>query len=214
MPAPTLMKVLGLTGGVGMGKSATAELLPVRAIPVIDTDELARLVVEPGQPALAEIRAEFGQEIFNSDGTLERKALARLVFSDTNARQKLERILHPRIRHLWREQMQTWRGQGIALAVVVIPLLFETGAETELDATICVACSKTTQLERLSARGWNSEQMEQRINAQWSIDKKMAKANFVIWTEGNIEITALQLDRILHVQAPRTTQTSPQPDKK
>jgi len=199
------MKVLGLTGGVGMGKSATAELLRVRAIPVIDTDELARVVVEPGQPALSEIRAEFGQEIFNSDGTLERKALARLVFSDIDARRKLEGILHPRIRQLWRGQMQTWHSQGLALAVVVIPLLFETGAETELDATICVACSKATQLERLSARGWNSEQIEQRIHAQWPIDKKMAKANFVIWAEGNIEITALQLDRILPGRVQRTT---------
>ncbi len=93
--------------------------------------------------------------------------------------------------------MQAWRSQGIALAVVVIPLLFETGAETDLDETICVACSRATQIERLSARGWNSEQIEQRINAQLPIDTKMAKADFVIWTEGNIEITTLQLDRVL-----------------
>jgi len=203
------MKVLGLTGGVGMGKSATAELLRSRRIPVVDTDDLARVVVEPGQPALTEIRSQFGREVFSSDGSLERKKLAGIVFSDADARKKLERIVHPRIRELWREQIQTWRGQGHAMAIVVIPLLFETGAETELDATICVACSEATQLERLSARGWNVEQMQQRINAQWPIDKKMEKANYVIWTEGSIEITEQQLGRILPAPAQRATDNSP-----
>ncbi len=180
-----------------MGKSTIAQLLRARAIPVIDTDDFARALVEPGQPALAEIRTQFGSEVFSSDGRLDRKILASLIFADADARKKLEGILHPRIRELWREQMKTWRGQGHALAVVVIPLLFETGAETEMDATICVACSEATQLERLLARNWTPEQIQQRINAQWPIEKKVIKANYVIWTEADIEITALQLDRIL-----------------
>ena len=196
------MKVLGLTGGIGMGKSATAQLLRDRSVRVVDTDDLARVAVEPGQPAFAEIRAQFGQEMIGPDGRLERGALGRLVFADTAARKKLEDILHPRIRDLWRVQMETWRLEGHSLAVVVIPLLFETGAETELDATICVACSEASQIQRLSARNWSLEQIQQRINAQWPIERKIAKANYVIWTEASLEITALQLDKILKPYVP------------
>ena len=191
------MKVLGLTGGIGMGKSTTAQLLQDRSVLVVDTDDLARIAVEPGQPALAEIHAQFGQDVIGRDGRLERGALARLVFSDPAARKKLEEILHPRIRELWRKQINAWRSEGRSLAVVVIPLLFETSAETELDATICVACSEASQIERLSARNWSLEQIHQRINAQWPIERKLVKANYVIWTEASLEITALQLERIL-----------------
>jgi dephospho-CoA kinase len=191
------MKVFGLTGGVGMGKSATFQLLHERSIPVVDTDDLARVVVEPGKPALAEIHAQFGPQVIDASGKLDRARLARIVFEDSDARKKLESILHPGIRELWRDQVKTWSRQGHSLAVVVIPLLFETGAETELDATICVACSEATQRERLLARNWNSEQIQQRIQAQWPIEKKIAKANYVIWTESTLEVTALQLERIL-----------------
>jgi dephospho-CoA kinase len=191
------MKVLGLTGGVGMGKSASLQLLRERAIPVVDTDDLARVVVEPGKHALAEIQAQFGPEVIDADGKLDRALLARIVFEDSDARKKLEAILHPRIREAWREQVKAWSRQGHALGVVVIPLLFETGAEKELDRTICVACSEATQRERLLARNWNSEQIQQRIQAQWPIEKKVAKADYVIWTESTLDITALQLERIL-----------------
>src|SRR5947199_7016629 len=144
------MIVLGLTGGIGMGKSACAQLLGQRSVPVVDTDDLAREAVEPGQPALAEIRAAFGPQLIDAGGQLLRSDIARLVFSDAAARKRLESILHPRIRELWRAQLERWRREDHALVVVVIPLLFETGAEAELDATICVACSPATQIERLS----------------------------------------------------------------
>ncbi len=191
------MVVLGLTGGVGMGKSACVQLLRQRSVPVADTDDLARDVVEPGQPALAEIKAVFGPQMIGADGRLQRDELARLVFGDADARRNLESILHPRIRELWRAQVETWRGEGHALGVVVIPLLFETGAEAELDATICVACSNATQRERLLARGWTVEQIEQRNRAQLPVEEKIAKADFLIWTEAGLEIHAEQLNRIL-----------------
>src|SRR5437660_8963116 len=111
------MKVLGLTGGIGMGKSTSAQLLRARAIPVVDTDELARQVVEPGQPALAQVAAAFGPDIIAHDGRLRRDELARRAFSDPDARRKLEEILHPRIRALWRAQVETWRKKGHRLAV-------------------------------------------------------------------------------------------------
>ena len=191
------MRLLGLTGGVGMGKSACAELLQKRGIPVIDTDKLARQVVEPGQPALAEIRSAFGDKVLDSAGQLRRNVLAAMVFADPELRRRLEAILHPRIRQLWQAQAKTWRAQHVPVAGVAIPLLFETHAELELDAVICVACSAGTQLNRLQARGWSAEQIQQRIGAQWPIDQKIAKANYVIWTEGSLDIHAAQLDRIL-----------------
>jgi dephospho-CoA kinase len=191
------MRVFGLTGGVGMGKSACAQLLCSRGIPTIDTDDLAREVVEPGQPALAEVQRLFGPRVVGADGCLRRDALARRVFAEPEARRQLEAILHPRIRQLWRARTQAWAAEGRPLAVVVIPLLFETDAQSELDATVCVACSAGTQFQRLLARGWLPKQIEQRISSQWPIESKMAAANFVIWTEGGLDLLATQLDRII-----------------
>jgi dephospho-CoA kinase len=191
------MKVLGLTGGVGMGKSTAAQLLRDRGVRVVDTDDLARQIVEPGQPALAEVLAGFGPEMAGPDGRLRRKELARRVFADPAARRQLEAILHPRIRMLWRAQVEAWRTEGHRLAVVVIPLLFETKAEAELDGTICVACSVATQQERLLARGWSPEQIEQRNRAQWPIAQKIARADYLVWTEAGLDVHAAQIERIL-----------------
>ena len=191
------MKVLGLTGGIGMGKSVSGDFLHEREVPVIDTDLLARQIVEPGQPALSEIGKIFGQSMIGSDGRLLRHELASRVFADPAARKQLEDILHPRIRALWQSQLVAWRAENRPLAVVIIPLLFETHAEAELDATICVACSAPTQHQRLRARGWSDEQIEQRIQAQWPVEKKIAQADYIIWTEASLDIHAAQLDRIL-----------------
>ncbi len=193
------MDVLGLTGGVGMGKSTSAQLFLARGVPVVDTDVLARQVVEPGQPALTEVQAAFGPQIVGPDGFLRRDELARRVFADPAARRRLEAILHPPIRARWRAQVQTWRAEARPLALVVIPLLFETRAETELDATICVACSADTQQKRLQERGWSVEQIVQRIEAQWPVEKKIASADYLIWTEGDLEVHAAQVERILHL---------------
>ena len=191
------MKVLGLTGGIGMGKSTSARLLRAREVPVVDTDDLARQVVAPGQAALAEVLAAFGPKMAGPDGRLRRDELARCVFADPAARRRLEAILHPPIRALWRAQVETWRAEGRPLAVVVIPLLFETKAETELDLTICVACSAPTQQQRLQARGWSPEQIEQRLQAQWPVETKAARADYLVWTEADLDVHAAQIERIL-----------------
>jgi dephospho-CoA kinase len=191
------MKLFGLTGGVGMGKSACAQLLQWRGAAVVDTDELARELVEPGQPALAEIAAAFGRELLDAEGRLRRDALARIVFADPAARRTLEQILHPRIRDAWHERVAAWRAEGKPLGVVVIPLLFETGAEREFDAVICVACSAETQRQRLLARGWSPEQIEQRIAAQMPIEEKMLRADYVVWTEAGMDVHAQQVYRIV-----------------
>lgn len=191
------MKTLGLTGGVGMGKSTTARFFGERGAQVVDTDELARQLVEPGQAALAEIRAVFGGSMVSSDGRLRRNELAQLVFSDPVARKKLEAILHPRIRESWLAQLDAWRGTGHELAIVVIPLLFETDAEASFDKTVCTACSAQTQRQRLLSRGWTLEQITQRIAAQWPIERKITRADFVVWTDGSQETQAEQVEQII-----------------
>ena len=191
------MKLFGLTGGVGMGKSTADGLLRERGVDVVDTDLLARALVEPGQPALAEIQAAFGGDMVDAQGRLRRDALARRVFGDAAERKELESILHPRIRVLWERQVETWRAEGRPRAVVVIPLLYETAAAALFDAVICVACSAATQRPRLRARGWDDGQISQRINAQWPVEKKMELANYVVWTEGGLEAHASQLERII-----------------
>jgi len=158
---------------------------------------LARSVVAPAQPALAEIQRAFGNEVISPDGTLRRDVLARIVFSDPVARQKLEAITHPLIREAWKKRVETWRTMNLCKAACVsIPLLFETNAESEFDATICIACSPATQRSRLAIRGWGAEQTAQRIAAQWPIEKKIAKANYVVWNEGGLDILAAQLEVI------------------
>jgi dephospho-CoA kinase len=201
------MKLFGLTGGIGMGKSTAEQSLRRRGVPLIDTDLLARQVVEPGSPAFLEIQRIFGPELIGPDGRLRRDALARAVFSDPAARRKLENITHPRIRELWRTQIQTWSAEERPLAVVVIPLLFETGAEREMDATVCIACSASTQHRRLVERGWSALEIQQRNAAPWPIEKKMAKADFVVWTESGLEILEQQLDRIFGLHGLRSAGT-------
>jgi len=196
------MTTIGITGGIGMGKSTAEQLLLQRGVPVIDTDRMARDLVEPGQPALSQIVQSFGREILKQDGSLDRAALARRVFADAPARELLEGILHPPIRSAWQQQAAMWQSQGRPLAAVVIPLLFETHAERDLDVTVCVACTPATQQLRLQARGWSPDQIRQRIEAQHPVESKMSRARFVVWTEGSPEAHAQQWERILRRLTP------------
>ena len=201
------MKVCGLTGGVGMGKSTAAGFFREHGAQIVDTDELARNLVQRGQPALADIQAAFGKNVIGSTGELKRGELAQIIFEDVNARKILEAILHPRIREQWLAQVETWRAapkrcdggrkESHPLAVVVIPLLFETQAESHFDKIICVACSAAAQRERLLARGWTPGQIEQRNAAQMPVEQKIARADYVVWTDGALDMHAKQIGRIL-----------------
>ena len=191
------MKLCGLTGGVGMGKYTAAGFLLQSGARVVDTDEIAHELVRPGRPALAEIRNEFGGNVISPGGDLNRRELARIVFTDDAARHRLEAILHPRIRELWQAQVAAWRRENVPLAVVVIPLLFETRAENCFDKIICVACTPSSQQERLGARGWSPEQIRRRIAAQMPVEQKMARSHFVVWSEGPPEIHRRQIAEIV-----------------
>ena len=196
------MKLFGITGGIAMGKSMAAYLLRQRDVAVVDTDVIAREIVEPGQPALEEVRQRFGPEAIKPDGHLDRGQLARRVFSDPSERAALEAILHPRIRAVWTAEVEQWKRAGVQAGAVIIPLLFETQAAEQFEAVICLACSATTQAARLRQRGWLPEQVKQRIEAQWTIERKMANSHFVVWTDTTIEVHAAQLDLILHRYCP------------
>jgi dephospho-CoA kinase len=194
---PAEMKVIGITGGIGMGKSTAGDLLYQRGFPVVDTDKIARDIVEPGQPALTEIKAAFGEGVIGPDDRLSRGKLAQIVFADPALRQKLEQILHPRIREVWQADVNRWRRENYQFGFVLIPLLFETDAARSFDAVICVTCSEATQLARLQARGWSIDEIQRRKAAQWPVQKKMDAATYVIWTDTTLSVHSAQLDRTL-----------------
>jgi dephospho-CoA kinase len=197
------VNLFGITGGVGMGKSTAGQLLQQRGVPVADTDQIARQLTEPGQPALGEIAQRFGPAVLSADGRLDRAELARVVFAEAAARADLEAILHPRIRAVWEAEAQSWRDAGRDCGAVLIPLLFETEAAPRFDAIICVACTEASQWRRLRLRGWTDAQIRQRLAAQWPVERKMARSDYVIWTDTPLEIHAAQLERVvLHLAAP------------
>ena len=189
--------VIGITGGVGMGKSTAAKLLREQGVPVLDSDDIAREVVAVGEPALMEISEIFSADFLNAKGQLDRAKMAAHIFGNDAEREKLETIIHPRVRERWLAQMETWRADDVPLGVVVIPLLFEVGAEAEFDFIICVACTGNTQRERLRARGWDDAQIAARIAAQMDVAQKIERADQVMWTEGDVGLLREQLQRIL-----------------
>ncbi len=188
---------LGLTGGIGMGKSTAAELLAKRGAKISDSDEIARELVEPGQPALQAIAEAFGVEVLRSDGSLDRGHVAGLVFGDIEARRTLESILHPRIRDTWQGNLARWAGEGESIGVAVIPLLYETGCEEAFDKIVCVACSPELQRKRLRQRDWSDEEIDRRIAAQLNAEEKMKRADHVVWTDGPMDAHAAQWDALL-----------------
>ena len=169
-----------------MGKSTVARVLAKARLPVVDSDELARQVVEPGQPALDEIIDQFGDGFIDSAGRLDRTKMAQQVFGDDTMREQLEAIIHPSVRARWKEKISEWREQQLRAGVVVIPLLFEVEAQDQFDVVLCVACSASTQRERLRQREWDDEQITARIAAQMDIAEKMKFADLVLWSEGDI----------------------------
>jgi dephospho-CoA kinase len=191
------MKLLGLTGGVGMGKSTAAQFLALDGMRVADTDQIGRDLVQPGEPALDEIRSAFGPSIIGPGGNLLRDELAKTVFTDEAARRTLEQILHPGIRAVWKARVNQWRAEGHTCAVVIIPLLFETNAATEFDAILCIACSSNIQRARLSLRGWTDAQIEQRSQAQLPVRIKMELSHYVVWNDAGTDLLRDQLRRVI-----------------
>lgn len=180
-----------------MGKSTSGNWLSQNSQPVIDTDDIARDLTRPDGPALSEIRRSFGDDVFESPSTLNRAALAKIIFRDSSKKRDLEKILHPKIRAEWMRLLSQFEEQGSPFGFVIIPLLFEVGAENDLDATVCILSSTRTQQERLANRGWTLEQATARIQAQAPIVEKQQRADYVIWSEGASEGLDWQWRRVL-----------------
>jgi len=184
---------VGLTGGIATGKSSVAELWRVRGAAVIDSDALAHRTLEPGTPTYAEIVRQFGKEILNADGTINRHTLGGIVFADAERRQALNRIVHPAVLEMWRQELPALQAP---VKVVAIPLLFEVGAEKEFGRVVAVGCSEQTQLARLRAKGLDERQARARIGSQMPVQQKMDRADFAIWNDGSRAVLARQAEII------------------
>ena len=179
------MLTIALTGGIGSGKSAVSRHLESLGVPVIDADTLAHRLVEPGAPALQEIEAAFGTQLVDSEGRLDRAALRKIVFDHPVQRKRLEAILHPRIR----TAMQQWlAAQTAPYAVLVIPLLFETGQNDLADRVLVVDCEETLQIARVAGRdGHDEAQIRQILATQVDRERRLAGADDVIENNGSLE---------------------------
>ncbi|WP_391571741.1 dephospho-CoA kinase [Cohnella sp.] len=188
---------IGLTGGIATGKSTVAKLLTERGAKLIDLDKIAREVVEPGQPALHAIAERFGQAVLQPDGSLDRKKLGAVVFSDLEERKALEAITHPAIRAVMKERMTRYEAEEPdRLVVVDVPLLFESKLESYFEQVMVVYVPRETQLRRLIERdALTPEEAEKRLAAQMDIEEKKRRADILIHNTGTPEDTDRQIDR-------------------
>ncbi len=177
---------IGLTGGIASGKSLIASYFEELGVPVIDTDVIARELVEPGSPALNEIRQMFGDRVIAVDGGLNRAALRTIVFADEGERRKLEGLLHPQIRE---ETMRQSASAGGRYQIIVVPLLAKSPMRESMDRILVVDVPKALQLERLLARdAENKAQAERIIASQASREERLAIADDVINNDGSLDV--------------------------
>jgi len=184
---------IGLTGGIGSGKSTVSALLAARGAVVIDADRIARQVVEPGTPGLAAVAEAFGPGVLTPDGSLDRPALAAIVFADPAAREKLDGIVHPLVRS--RAAALAAAAPEDAVVVHDVPLLVETGQAGSYDLVLVVQADPDTRIDRLVRRGLTEEDARARIAAQASDEQRRAVADVVLENDGTPEDLAEQVDR-------------------
>lgn len=186
---------IGLTGGIGSGKTTVANLFAARGAPVIDTDVIARELVEPGQPALAEIAARFGADLLDANGRLDRARLRERVFADTGKRQELEAILHPRIQTAMEHRAAQTDAPYVLL---VIPLLFEAGWQDRVDRVLLVDVPENLQRARVAARDrLEPAQIDAILAAQAGREQRRAGADDIIDNSGDAAALEPQVD-VLH----------------
>ena len=185
-----MARVIGLTGGIASGKSTVADMLRALGAHIIDADLLARRVVEPGTPALAEIAERFGARVLQPDGTLDRKRLGDIVFADPAARQALERITHPRIAAAGQEAVAKLAGAGVDPILYEAALIVENQLYKGMQGLIVVSVPPEVQLARLMARDHLDEDAARaRLAAQLPLADKVAVADHVIDNSGSLEET-------------------------
>ncbi len=195
------MRIIGLTGGIGSGKSTVAKMLLEHGCPVVDADQLARDVVRPGEPAYAELVAAFGPEILVAgDGAgreIDRKRLGAIAFADPDARRRLNAITHPRIAAKSQARLAELADAGHRVAVYEAALLVENGIHHGLDGLIVVSVDEATQRRRVAARdGLSAAEVEARLAAQAPLGDKLAAATFVVDNSGDLAHASAEVARI------------------
>jgi dephospho-CoA kinase len=184
------MKIVGLTGNIASGKSVVASMFRELGASIIDADQIARLVVEPGQPAWKEIVERFGEEVLNSDGTINRSRLGEIVFRDGEKREELNRITHPRIIEKIKELIEKHRKEAALIAE-------RGGMKPIISDLIVVTADEETQISRLTQRvGLSREEALLRIKSQMPISEKVKHATYVIDNSGNLEETRDQVKKV------------------
>lgn len=186
--------LVGLTGGIGSGKSTVAGLFSALGVPCLDADDVARAVVLPGTPALKAIVKRFGTSVVDAQGNLDRAALRRVVFADVDARRDLEAIVHPAVR----AHMSVWaRSQREPYSLWVVPLLFETGMDKLTDQTLVVDLPTDVQRERVARRDGHTPEEAQRImDTQWPRDRRIQVADQIIDNGASVEALNAQVARL------------------
>ncbi|ERS38597.1 MULTISPECIES: dephospho-CoA kinase [unclassified Corynebacterium] len=188
------MKIIGLTGGIGSGKSTVARSLQEHGFPIVDADLIAREIVEPGQPALAELTKEFGADILNTDGSLDRGLLASRAFENKETTQRLNNITHPRINQRTQELFDEARENGAEAVIYDMPLLIDKGLHKDMDATIVVHAAEHVRLERLTTkRGLDVDDVRRRINAQIDDETRKQHADILLDNNGTEEDLTQQI---------------------
>ena len=192
------MVVIGVTGGVGTGKSTVAKMFKQLGAAVLDADLIAREVVEPKRLAWRQLVKAFGESILNEDQTVNRKRLADLVFSDAQRRQQVERIIHPQVMRYIRQHIHRLRrARRVRVVVLDVPLLVEAGATRMVDTLVVVTAPPDVQHKRLKDKyGWSEEEIDARISAQWELSAKVGLADHVVNNADGVDATRTQVKRI------------------
>ncbi len=192
------MLLVALTGGIATGKSYVRSRIASRGVPTVDADAVVHELMGPGGALVPPIAARFGRNMVRPDGGIDRRSLGRLAFADPAARSDLEVIVHPIVYDRIRQWAEEQRRGPADWALADIPLLFETGRRKEFDAVIVAACSPAQQVQRIVERdGIEEADALARLAAQWRIEDKIAKADYVIRTDGTFEQTDRQVDKII-----------------
>lgn len=190
--------IIGLTGSIASGKSTISQLLKDKGFHIIDADLVARKVVEQGSPTLGEIAKKFGNEVLLPDGALNREALGALIFHNPAKRKQLNELMHPAIRQEMLAQQDDLMKQGIETIVMDIPLLFESRLQHFVQKILVVSVTEEIQLERLIKRNsLSEEEAKARIRSQLPVSEKEKAADAVIYNNGSIEESKIQLEQIL-----------------
>jgi len=189
------MLLVGLTGGIGSGKSTVAAMLVERGAVVVDADDLARRAVERGSAGFDRVVEAFGDAVLAPDGDLDREALARVVFGDPEARRRLESIVHPEVARLFLEERRRFEGTD-RIVVYAVPLLVENSLQEMFEVVVVVTAAPDVRLARLAARGMDAEAARERMAAQLSDADRERAADAVIRNDGSMEDLARQVDEL------------------